>query len=160
MKDLQPSKWINAGVVNCFASMLNHDENERTNEANTFGEADKIKGTSRNCFTILNMESPIHLINDDDFFNKTTRYKVKDVFTKYMKLVNHPNYRQIENAVPQTLDFEWKMVGNTVDCGVFVVPHMETWFRVTVDKWDSGFPLESGPKKATLTRLRKKYAVK
>ncbi|MFS8028841.1 hypothetical protein Hanom_Chr16g01515281 [Helianthus anomalus] len=30
----------------------------------------------------------------------------------------------------------------------------------TIDKWDSGFPLEPGPKKATLTWLRKKYAVK
>ncbi|MFS7932226.1 hypothetical protein Hanom_Chr04g00365381 [Helianthus anomalus] len=33
------------------------------------------------------------LINNDDFFSKTTPYKVKDVFTKYMKLVNHPKYR-------------------------------------------------------------------
>ncbi|MFS8017288.1 hypothetical protein Hanom_Chr15g01378631 [Helianthus anomalus] len=27
MKDLQPSKWINVGVINCFTSMLNHEEN-------------------------------------------------------------------------------------------------------------------------------------
>ncbi|MFS7962130.1 hypothetical protein Hanom_Chr08g00723041 [Helianthus anomalus] len=56
-----------------------------------------------------------------------------------MKLVNHPKYWQIKNAVPQRLDFEWKTVGNTVDCGVFVMRHMETWFGVIVDKWDSGF---------------------
>ncbi|KAJ0737531.1 hypothetical protein HanLR1_Chr06g0208041 [Helianthus annuus] len=105
-------------------------------------------------------ESPIHLINDNGFFNKTTPYKVKDVFTKYRKLVNHPKYRQIEKAVPQRLDFEWKTVGNTVDCWVFVMRHMKTWFGVTVDKWDSGFPLEPSPKKTTLTWLREKYTVK
>ncbi|MFS7944916.1 hypothetical protein Hanom_Chr06g00517851 [Helianthus anomalus] len=55
---------------------------------------------------IVAEESLIHLINDDDISNKTTSYKVKVVFTKYMKLVNHPKYRQIENAVPQRLDFE------------------------------------------------------
>ncbi|MFS7985861.1 hypothetical protein Hanom_Chr11g01003621 [Helianthus anomalus] len=73
-------------------------------------------------------ESPIELTNDDTFFNETTPYEV------YMKMVNHPKYRQIENALPYILDFDWKTSGNTVDCGV--------------------------PKKATLTRLRKKYTVK
>ncbi|KAF5769165.1 hypothetical protein HanXRQr2_Chr14g0645081 [Helianthus annuus] len=105
-------------------------------------------------------EIPIHLINDNGFFNKTTPYKVKDVFTKYRKLVNDPKYRQIEKAVPQRLDFEWKTVGNRVDCWVFVMRHMKTWFGVTVDKWDSGFPLEPSPKKATLTWLSEKYTVK
>ncbi|MFS8016357.1 hypothetical protein Hanom_Chr15g01367641 [Helianthus anomalus] len=62
--------------------------------------------------------------------------------------------------LPHRLDFDWKTSGNKVDCGVFVMRHMETWFGVTVDKWDSGFPLEPGPKKATLTQLRKKYTVK
>ncbi|MFS7972130.1 hypothetical protein Hanom_Chr09g00841141 [Helianthus anomalus] len=36
MKDFQESKWINVGVVNCFASMLNHDENEGTNEIDIY----------------------------------------------------------------------------------------------------------------------------
>ncbi|MFS7956844.1 hypothetical protein Hanom_Chr07g00659381 [Helianthus anomalus] len=58
------------------------------------------------------------------------------------------------------LEFEWKTVNNTVDCGVFVMRHMETWFGVTTDKWDSGFPLSHKETKACLTRLRKKYAIK
>ncbi|KAF5816006.1 hypothetical protein HanRHA438_Chr03g0141071 [Helianthus annuus] len=105
-------------------------------------------------------ESPIQQINDDNFFKKTTPYKVKDVFTKYLKLFNNPKYPQIENALPHRLDFDWKTIYNTVDYGVFVMRHMETWFGVTVEKWDSGFPLTHTAKKACLTRLRKKYAVK
>ncbi|MFS7938685.1 hypothetical protein Hanom_Chr05g00442651 [Helianthus anomalus] len=69
-------------------------------------------------------ESPIELINDDNFFNKTTPYEVKDIFSKYLKMVNHPKYRQIENALPHRLDFDWKTSGNSVDCGVFVMHHM------------------------------------
>ncbi|KAM0038853.1 hypothetical protein Hdeb2414_s0013g00420501 [Helianthus debilis subsp. tardiflorus] len=105
-------------------------------------------------------ESPIQLINEDNFFKKTTPYKVKYIFCKYLKLVNHPKCTEIDNALPHRLDFEWETVNNTVDCGVFVMRHMETWFGITVEKWDSGFPLAHTAKKACLTRLRKKYAVK
>ncbi|MFS7930298.1 hypothetical protein Hanom_Chr04g00342591 [Helianthus anomalus] len=38
--------------------------------------------------------------------------------------------------------------------------HLETWFGETQLKWDNGFPIVHTPKKACLTRLRKKYAVK
>ncbi|KAJ0906339.1 putative Ulp1 protease family catalytic domain, papain-like cysteine peptidase superfamily [Helianthus annuus] len=234
MIDLLPSRWINDGVINCFASMLNFEEKDRIGGPNMFGQADKVKGTKprlfghtncfdedilwngehgeagrvdkfksalflvvdqkeplmslseycvicfpilehdhfylvcfdmeRNAITVIdNMdarESPIHLINDDNFFRKTTPYKVKDIFCKYLKMVNHPKSAEIEIADVVRLEFEWKTVNNTVDCGVFVMRHMETWFGVTVDKWDSGFPLTHKEKKSTLTRLRKKYAIK
>ncbi|MFS7988450.1 hypothetical protein Hanom_Chr11g01034941 [Helianthus anomalus] len=58
------------------------------------------------------------------------------------------------------LDFEWKKVNNIVDCRVFVMRHLKTWFGITTDKWDNGFPLGHKEKKACLTRLRKRYAIK
>ncbi|MFS7926871.1 hypothetical protein Hanom_Chr04g00302231 [Helianthus anomalus] len=84
------------------------------------------------------MQSPLHLINNDNFFKKTTPYKVKDIFCKYLKIVNHPKSAEIEIADVVRLEFEWKTVNNIVDCRVFVMRrHMETWFGVTTDKWDS-----------------------
>ncbi|MFS7985397.1 hypothetical protein Hanom_Chr11g00997911 [Helianthus anomalus] len=77
-----------------------------------------------------------------------------------MCMVNHPKSAEIETAEMVRLDFEWKTVNNTVDCEVFVMRHMETWFGSTADKWDSGFPLGYTAKKACLTRLRKKYTIK
>ncbi|MFS7962877.1 hypothetical protein Hanom_Chr08g00731671 [Helianthus anomalus] len=77
-----------------------------------------------------------------------------------MCMVNHPKSAEIETAEMARLDFEWKTVNNTVDYRVFVMRHMETWFGLTADKWDSGFPLGHTAKKARLTRLRKKYAIK
>ncbi|MFS7962211.1 hypothetical protein Hanom_Chr08g00724021 [Helianthus anomalus] len=105
-------------------------------------------------------ESPIKLVNDDDFFKKTTPFKVKDVFMKYLKLVNHPKFLCFEAIILKILDFEWATVENSIDCGVFVMCHMETWFGVIDDKWDSGFPLAYNEKTACLKRLRKKYVVK
>ncbi|MFS8022263.1 hypothetical protein Hanom_Chr16g01437401 [Helianthus anomalus] len=63
------------------------------------------------------------------------------------------------NALPHRLDFEWKTDNNTMDCGVVVMRHMDTWFGITIEKWDSGFLLDHTTKKACLTHLRKKYAV-
>ncbi|KAM0066433.1 hypothetical protein Hdeb2414_s0002g00048931 [Helianthus debilis subsp. tardiflorus] len=45
LKDLFPSEWIGAGIVNCFASTLNVDERYRIKDTNIFGVADRIKGT-------------------------------------------------------------------------------------------------------------------
>ncbi|MFS7909142.1 putative papain-like cysteine peptidase superfamily [Helianthus anomalus] len=56
MLDLQPSKWINDGVINGFSSMLNYEEKERINGSNIFGDDDKVKGIKprlfvhKNCF--------------------------------------------------------------------------------------------------------------
>ncbi|MFS7973004.1 putative papain-like cysteine peptidase superfamily [Helianthus anomalus] len=81
-------------------------------------------------------------------------------FTKYLKLVKHPKCLEFEGVVPKRLEIEWATKGNSVDCGVFAMRHMETWFGEINLKWDSGFPIEHTPKIAYLTRLRKKYAVK
>ncbi|MFS8010301.1 hypothetical protein Hanom_Chr14g01295411 [Helianthus anomalus] len=39
-------------------------------------------------------------------------------------------------------------VGNSVDCDVFAMRHMDTWFGVTTEIWDSKFPLINKDKKA------------
>ncbi|MFS8032692.1 hypothetical protein Hanom_Chr17g01560681 [Helianthus anomalus] len=54
MIDLQPSKWINDGVINCFASMLNYEEKERISGSNIFEHGDKIKGTKPRLFRHTN----------------------------------------------------------------------------------------------------------
>ncbi|KAM0015302.1 hypothetical protein Hdeb2414_s0033g00724461 [Helianthus debilis subsp. tardiflorus] len=45
----------------------------------------------------------------------------------------------VPNGVWYRLEIEWATVGNTVDCRVFTMRHMETWFRETDLKWDNGF---------------------
>ncbi|MFS8010761.1 hypothetical protein Hanom_Chr14g01300831 [Helianthus anomalus] len=63
---------------------------------------------------------------------------------------------EIGNALPHRLDFEWKTDNNTMNCGVVVIRHMETWFGITIEKWDNDFPLDHTTKKVYLTHLRKK----
>ncbi|KAJ0489482.1 putative papain-like cysteine peptidase superfamily [Helianthus annuus] len=84
-------------------------------------------------------ESFIEFSDNSDFFKKTTPYKVKDVFIKYLRYVRHPKCLEFEPVIPKRLEIEWATVGNSVDCGVFAMRHMETWFGETNLKWDSGF---------------------
>ncbi|KAF5783673.1 hypothetical protein HanRHA438_Chr11g0522831 [Helianthus annuus] len=73
-------------------------------------------------------ESLVTLVNDAAFFNKRTSFKVKDIFPKYLKAVDHPKGHEFEEAMPYRLAIEWATVGIYVDCGLFAMRHMETWF--------------------------------
>ncbi|MFS7918504.1 putative Ulp1 protease family catalytic domain, papain-like cysteine peptidase superfamily [Helianthus anomalus] len=176
LKDFYPSVWMGDTVINCFATVLNHEENDdilTNTQYNDTGRLEKFssallmalnKGESllnlagytvivfpileNNHFYLVSFdmenlaisvidnmhasESFIKVFDDDDFLKKSTPFKV----------------------------IEWATIGNSVDCGVFAMRHMETWFSETNIKWDSGFPLAYTQKKASLTRLRKKYACK
>ncbi|KAJ0591743.1 putative Ulp1 protease family catalytic domain, papain-like cysteine peptidase superfamily [Helianthus annuus] len=92
-------------------------------------------------------ESFIEFSNNPDFLRKTTPFKVKDVFVKYLRSIRHPKCLEFEPVIPKRLEIEWATVRNSVDCGVFAMRHMETWFGETDLKCDSGFPLTHTQKK-------------
>ncbi|MFS7995539.1 hypothetical protein Hanom_Chr12g01119081 [Helianthus anomalus] len=82
-------------------------------------------------------KSHIEFVNDSVFFKKMKPYKVKDIFSKYLKSVNYPKCGECEEVIPKRLDVEWATVGNTADCGMFAMRHVETWFGETTLKWDT-----------------------
>ncbi|MFS7912143.1 putative papain-like cysteine peptidase superfamily [Helianthus anomalus] len=101
-------------------------------------------------------ESFIEFLDNPDFLKKTTPFKVVSMdlsryqrcFLKYLRSVHHPKCLEFEPVIPKRLEIEWATVGNSVDCGVFAMRHLETWFGETDLKWDSGFPLTHTQKKS------------
>ncbi|MFS7992812.1 hypothetical protein Hanom_Chr12g01086691 [Helianthus anomalus] len=79
MIDLPPSKWINDEVINCFASMLNYEEKERTSGSNIFGHGDKIKGTKSLLFSHTNC-----FVSETVYYN--CEYYVKVYVTDYSNI--------------------------------------------------------------------------
>lgn len=55
---------------------------------------------------------------------------------------------------------DWCSTENKVDCGVFVMRHMETYKGEEIKKWKCGFSSEMTKQKKQLKMLRFKYAVK
>ncbi|MFS7912147.1 putative Ulp1 protease family catalytic domain, papain-like cysteine peptidase superfamily [Helianthus anomalus] len=73
-------------------------------------------------------ESFIEFSDNPGFLKKTTPLKVVNVFMKYLRSVHHPKCLGFEPVISKRLEIEWATVGNSVDCGVFAMRHMEIWF--------------------------------
>lgn len=79
----------------------------------------------------------------------------------------HPGAAGIKAAKPVRLAFPWRTLHNTIDCGVFLMRHMETYKGTSVKDWkcelsnerdDKG---EVSPKQQReLDDLRHKYVAK
>ncbi|KAL8227401.1 hypothetical protein R6Q59_000134 [Mikania micrantha] len=91
---------------------------------------------------------------------KDTSYKVKYIFLMYLHLVGHPKANDIGSSKIEKLKNNWATTKNFVNCGVFVMRHMEMFMGNHIRSWDCGFPKDEKSKKAKCTLLRKKYACK
>ena len=63
-----------------------------------------------------------------------------------------------KNLTPVRLTMSWGTVYNKVDCGVFAMRHMESYFGEKGSKWKCGLPKEGGSQEKILEKLRMKYA--
>ncbi|XP_071709499.1 uncharacterized protein [Rutidosis leptorrhynchoides] len=81
------------------------------------------------------------------------------IIVEYLKSIGHvkaPNTEASKVVVPE---LRWGTRRNFIDCGVFVMRHMETYAGGSVNRWDCGL-VEGRSQKFTLNKLRKKYAIK
>lgn len=58
------------------------------------------------------------------------------------------------------LEMKWRTIYNGVDCGIFVMRHMETYMGQRCNKWDCGLDDESDTQTDQLNALRVKYLTK
>ncbi|KAK1431991.1 hypothetical protein QVD17_08837 [Tagetes erecta] len=116
------------------------------------------KGT----FEILdNMEkSNVGVANEKSFIKKDTVVKVKEIFLMYLYHVGHKGCQGIRLAKPVIKKLGWSTKSNVVDCGVFLMRHMETYMGSKLKKWKCGL-YDDGPKQEVqINNLRLKYAYK
>ncbi|WOH00490.1 hypothetical protein DCAR_0519854 [Daucus carota subsp. sativus] len=64
-------------------------------------------------------------------------------FVKYLQTQNHYKFGDISKLVPQRLKMRWQTKENGIDCGVFAMRHMETYFGGGSRNWDAKFAPES-----------------
>ncbi|KAJ0529319.1 hypothetical protein HanHA89_Chr10g0376441 [Helianthus annuus] len=48
----------------------------------------------------------------------------------------------MKSVKPQKLKLDWATKKNNIDCGVFVMRHMETYKESSVKNWECGFKTE------------------
>jgi len=91
----------------------------------------------------------------------------RNAFTGYLEYVSHPSASKIKHAKPVRMEFPWTTLQNVVDCGVFLMRHMETYKGTSVREWECGLSTEknvkgdaSNKQKRELDDLRHKYVAK
>ncbi|KAL8245085.1 hypothetical protein R6Q59_011343 [Mikania micrantha] len=81
----------------------------------------------------------------------------------YLIQTKHPSCRQIKKAKIHRLGMRWRTQFNHVDCGVFIMRHMETYRGNGLLYWDCGLCNEdevNNAQKNQLNDLRRKYTTK
>jgi len=134
---------------------------------------------------IAEKRSPVKVVDNEDYERKSTPYKVvriffrlskestnyscflekcfdtthycRKIFVDYLCLVKHPKAGAMEGCRIRRLDLPWATHKNSVDCGVYLMRHMETYMGVQV-AFKCGFSLNGKRKQAQVDALRKRYA--
>ncbi|PWA75669.1 ulp1 protease family, C-terminal catalytic domain-containing protein [Artemisia annua] len=89
---------------------------------------------------------------------KSIPEEIKKVLVAYLDQVKHPMTECIRNTKPIRMQMKWRTKNNHVDCGVFLMLHMESYHGLK--NWDCGLFSESDKQKRQLDLLRSKYAAK
>ncbi|KAK1351607.1 hypothetical protein POM88_054179 [Heracleum sosnowskyi] len=79
--------------------------------------------------------------------------RMHDCFCHWLSAFDMPKEREIKNLKPNVLKKNWQTVDNFIDCGIFVMRHMETYMG-NAYRWNSGLPAESVTQRALLDKLR------
>ncbi|KAL8208956.1 hypothetical protein R6Q57_008368 [Mikania cordata] len=109
-------------------------------------------------YVIDNFDDSVPLVglrNHDDYFQKDSPYKLKDLFVKYLKDCNHPKTDEIVSSVIKKVKISSSTKSNVVDY-VVIMRHMEKFIGVH-EPFNMGLSNHGMKKKGQLNNLRRKY---
>nr|GMD22457.1 uncharacterized protein LOC109158392 [Ipomoea batatas] len=76
---------------------------------------------------------------------------------EYLALGSSALFWKVDELTEEVVDMSWKESENYIDCGLFVVRHMET-YKGTLKKWNPGFKKKAKLNEEFLIGLRARYA--
>ncbi|KAJ0823748.1 putative nodulin homeobox protein [Helianthus annuus] len=93
--------------------------------------------------------------------------KMISTFCRYLSQIQPGVAEKLRTTEPVRLKFPWQTLYNVIDCGIFLMRHMETYNGTSVKEWTCGFSAERNIKGEVLGNqakeiedLRKKYISK
>nr|GMD83870.1 uncharacterized protein LOC109158392 [Ipomoea batatas] len=76
---------------------------------------------------------------------------------EYLALGSSAIFWKVDELTEEVVDMSWKESENYIDCGLFVMKHMET-YKGTLKKWNPGFRKKASLNEDFLIGLRARYA--
>uniref|UniRef100_A0A166GCN9 Ubiquitin-like protease family profile domain-containing protein n=1 Tax=Daucus carota subsp. sativus TaxID=79200 RepID=A0A166GCN9_DAUCS len=111
-----------------------------------------------------NLKNPAIEILDNRVSERTIQYLyghqltiLHTHFIEFMKRKNFGKYAEFQGMDAQRLKMRWQTKDNAIDCGIFAMRHMETYFGGGPRNWDSKIQVESYTQKKQISRLRLLY---
>ncbi|PWA43796.1 ulp1 protease family, C-terminal catalytic domain-containing protein [Artemisia annua] len=97
--------------------------------------------------------------------NYDSKYKhvcdlLKNLFSKHLERYKHPKASDVRDKKTTIMKLKWGTKNNEVDCGVFLMMHMENYNGETATKWNLGFPTEEENQTIELIKMRVKHTTK
>ncbi|KAJ9536518.1 hypothetical protein OSB04_un000312 [Centaurea solstitialis] len=116
---------------------------------------------------VYNLKNPNILVIDNMSINVSIEskygilpHKMNELFVQYIRFVSHPKAEIIAQIRPKKHIMRWCNMENQVDCGIFVMRHMETYKGEDMESWNCGLDTDYKKQKNQIDRLRNKYAAK
>nr|GMC62949.1 uncharacterized protein LOC109158994 [Ipomoea batatas] len=98
---------------------------------------------------------------DDIFFGSESFTTAVDALVtalkEYLALGSSALFWKVDVLTEEVVDMSWKESENYIDCGLFVMRHMET-YKGTLKKWNPGFKKKAKLNEEFLIGLRARYA--
>nr|GEU38292.1 hypothetical protein [Tanacetum cinerariifolium] len=143
---LAPGLWLDANVIDCWVTVLNHEESFRAAESKSKHFFQPVVFlTKTTAMTILD-NSP-----------KTYDSKYKEVYDLLYGHIRHTHVVKVKHTIPK---LKWKTKEDFHDCGIFTMLHMENFNGGPALNLDCGLPVESQLHRDMLRRLRFKFVTK
>ncbi|KAJ9560059.1 hypothetical protein OSB04_005219 [Centaurea solstitialis] len=116
---------------------------------------------------VYDLKNPKFLVIDSMSINVSIEskygilpHRMHELFVQYLRFVNHAQADVIAQLRPKRHIMEWCSMENKVDCGIFVMRHMEAYNGENMEAWNCGFDTDLKKQKNQINWLRSKYAAK
>ncbi|KAM0036687.1 putative Ulp1 protease family catalytic domain, papain-like cysteine peptidase superfamily [Helianthus debilis subsp. tardiflorus] len=112
--------------------------------------------------TLLDNVAPLENEEKDDHDPYDGRIrKTKQAFEGYLERISHPKAANMKATPINRLKMSWRTCFNGIDCGIFLMRHMETYMGEDAKDYHCGFVEEkTGLQQKQIEGLRRKYTTK
>nr|GMC74977.1 uncharacterized protein LOC109158392 [Ipomoea batatas] len=105
---------------------------------------------------IIDNKSLVRGVTMKDKYGDCTTLLVTSL-KEYIALGSSALFWKVDELTEEVVDMNWKETENYIDCGLFVMRHMET-YNGTLKKWNPGFRRKASLNEDFLLELRARYA--
>ncbi|GKE34683.1 ulp1 protease family, C-terminal catalytic domain-containing protein, partial [Tanacetum coccineum] len=86
--------------------------------------------------------------------------EMKKLFSMHLETVKHPRAKDVLNKKPTIIRPKWGTKENDIDCGIFLMMHMEHYNGETAKNWNLEFPEEKEGNTVDIIKMRVRLATK